>query len=332
MTVFENDSPVGTAPAETQAAPPVNIYEPTSKELAQKIAKETCILEVHRREPGFQKRIDSKIVLNGPNEFVDPKRLQVTKALVDRKEIKELVRHRQRFFNDLTEMSLPSGMLTIGNGQYLIPVARIPEVKQTIDQYIAEREQLLNDFEARYPAIIEAAKERLGPLFNETDYPAFHVIRGGYDTSYKFISNTVPEEIEKVSREIYEQEQARILNLCEGEIGFIQTTLRERFLDLVSHFQERLTPGADGKVKRFHGSNVEHIKDFVKTFAQMNLTGDVVLDELVQKAGALVEGIDPKKVRTDAEFRADLEKGFGDIKASADKLVVERTRKVILED
>lgn len=314
----------------------VQVIEPiqtVSQSMAEKIARETCILEVHRSEPGFQKKIDSSIVLNGPNEGVDPKRLYVTKALVDSKEIKELSKHRTKFFDDLKAMSLPSGLLTIGNGQYLISVAMVTQIKQMIDTYLSERSALLDDFEFRYPDIIKAAEERLGPLFNAGDYPPFAQIRSGYSTSYRFVSNTVPEEIEKISKEIYESEQKRILHLCAGEVDFIQNTLRERFLDLVEHFSSRL--GADeetGKAKRFHGSNIDHLKEFVATFKQMNLTGDMVLEELVHKAEALVTDVDPTKVRTDAEFRAELEKSFNDIKTAADKLVVERKRKVILED
>lgn len=323
----------GPAPAPAISEQEIKPIETVSQSMAEKIARETCILEVHRSEPGFQKKIDSSIVLNGPNEGVDPRRLYVTKALVDNKEIKELSKHRTKFFDDLKAMSLPSGLLTIGNGQYLISVAMVKEVKGMIDKYLSERTALLDDFEVRYPAIIESAKERLGPLFNAGDYPPFPQIRSGYSTSYRFVSNTVPEEIEKVSAEIYASEQERILHLCAGEVDFIQNSLRERFLDMVEHFSSRL--GADeatGKAKRFHGSNIEHLKDFVATFKQMNLTGDVVLEELVNKAEALVTDVDPTKVRSDAEFRAGLEKSFGDIKAAADKLVVERKRKVILED
>lgn len=317
------------APAKTEAAP----IETVSQSVAEKIARETCILEVHRSEPGFQKKIDSSIVLNGPNESVDPKRLYVTKALVDTKDIRDLSKHRTKFFDGLKALSLPSGLLTIGNGQYLIAVSMIDQVKTKIDTYLSERSDLLDDFEARYPAIIESAKERLGPLFNPGDYPPFPSIRSSYDTKYRFISNTVPEEIAKVSQEIYEAEQARILHLCAGEVDFIQNALREQFLELVEHFSSRL--GADeetGKAKRFHGSNIEHLKEFVATFKQMNLTGDIVLEELAAKAEALVTNVDPNKVRSDADFRADLAKSFADIKNAADKLVVDRKRKVILED
>lgn len=313
--------------------PGIKPIETVSPELAQRIAEQTCVLEVHRSEPGFQKKIDSSIVLNGPNEAVDPKRLYVTKALVDNKDIKELSKHRTKFFDTLAAMSLPSGLLTIGNGQYLISTDSILPVKAMIDTYLSERAALLDDFEVRYPEIIEAAKERLGPLFNATDYPPFPQIRSGYNTTYRFISNTVPEAIARVSEELYEAEQARILNLCAGEVTFIQNNLRERFLDVVEHFGSRLgIDEATGKPRRFHGSNIEHLKDFVATFKQMNLTGDIVLEELADKALALVSDTDPAKVRSDADFRAELEKGFNEIKAAADKLVVERKRKVILED
>lgn len=314
-----------------------SVAQTVSPALAEKIARETCILEIHRHEPGFEKKIDSDTILNSAGDpgiaKIDRKSLSAYKFLITRKEIKDLQRHRTKFFDRLKEMSLPGGMLTLGNGQYLIPVSRITEVRGEIDTYLSERASLLDEFEARYPEIIELARERLGSLFDATDYPAFPALRAQYSTTYKFVSNTVPEEIQKISQQIYEQEQARILAECSAVTGLIQNTLRDRFVDLVNHFSERL--GMDektGKPKRFHGSNVEHFEAFIKAFSDMNLTGDTDLAELVKKADVLIQGADPGKIRTDAEFRLALETGFNEIKAQADKLVVDRTRKVILED
>jgi hypothetical protein len=314
-----------------------SVIQTVSPALAEKIAKETCILEIHRHEPGFEKKIDSGVILNSAEDpgisSIDPKRLSVYKFLITRKEIRDLQRHRTKFFDRLKEMSLPGGMLTLGNGQYLIPVSRIGEVRAEIDTYLSERSALLDEFELRYPDVIAAAKERLGSLFNPDDYPAFPAIRAQYSTTYKFVSNTVPEEIQRISQQIYDQEQARILAECAAVTGLIQNTLRDRFVDLVNHFSERL--GMDektGKPRRFHGSNVEHFESFIKAFSDMNLTGDTDLAELVKKADVLIKGADPGKIRTDAEFRLALETGFNEIKAAADKLVVDRKRKVILED
>lgn len=324
-----------TAAAGAGEAPP--IMQTVSPALAEKIAKETCILEIHRHEPGFEKKVDSDAILNSAEDpgvsKIDRKSLSVYKFLITRKEIAKLQKHRTKFFDRLKEMSLPGGMLTLGNGQYLIPVSRIAEVRGEIDTYLSERSNLLNEFEARYPDIIALAKERLGALFNSDDYPAFQALRSQYSTTYKFVSNTVPEEIARISQEIYDQEQNRILTECAAVTGLIQNTLRDRFVDLVDHFSERL--GMDektGKPKRFHGSSVEHFESFIKAFSDMNLTGDTSLAELVKKAEVLIQGADPGKIRTDAEFRLALEQGFNEIKAAADKLVVDRKRKVILED
>lgn len=311
------------------------VKEGVSQSTAEKIAKQTCVLEIHRHEPGYNKKVNSTELLSATqnDHQIDPSRLSITKALIDRKELSNLRKHRIAFFQSIKDMSLPGGLLTLGNGQFLIPVTLVKTAREKIDKYLSERDELLDDFESRYNEIIEKSKERLGILFDAADYPPFNILRSSYSTSYKFISNNVPEEFERISKEIYEQEKTRILTECSSVSGLIQDSLRERFLDLIAHLNDKLTPDeTTGKTKRFYGSNIEHLKEFISTFSDMNLTGDGDLSDLVKQSEALLEGIDVTRVRSDDEFRSELEKGFNNIKQAADLLVVDRKRKVILED
>lgn len=318
---------------ETMENQETQIRESINPDLAKTIAEKTCVLEVHRSEPGFQKKIESQLLLNGPNVSVNPKRLYATKSTVTSTQLKDLTRQKNQFFDRLKALSLPSGLLTIGNGQYLILVSMADQVKTMIEEFIEERSALLDDFEARYPSIIESAKESLGPLFDPSDYPPFSQVRNTYSLTYRFLSNSVPEELEKVSKELYESEKARIQTLCSAEAEFIQSALREQFLQLIAHFSSIL--GVDensGKAKRFHGSNIDKVKDFVSSFREMNLTGDLELEKLASKAELLLSGLDPDKVRDDITFRFNLEEGFNEIKEAASKLVTDRQRKVVFED
>lgn len=319
----------------------VVIEEALSKNTAEQVAENSCVLEIHKHEPGFSKRVDSKALFDAltmssedpsqPN--IDPDWLNVSKTLIDRKELKELRSHTRAFFAWIKWTSLPGGILTLGGGQFLMPLSRVQEVKQRIDKYVSERDGLLDAFEQKYPAVIERAKERLGSQFDATDYPEFSVIRSAYDTSYKFISNKVPEELKKVSDELYNAEKARITAECAGLVPLIQENLRARFVELVEHFKDRLaTDDSTGKKKRFHGSNIDKLKEFIGTFAQMNLTGDGDLAVLVEQSKALVDGADVDKIRTDDAFREQLASSFNEVKVAADKLVTERKRRVVLED
>jgi hypothetical protein len=110
-------------------------------------------------------------------------------------------------------------------------------------------------------------------------------------------------------------------------------SFREQFLGLVEHFADRLGKDEEtGKPKRFHGSGVDHIREFVKSFADMNLTGDTTLQELVHTAEGLLDGVEPAKIRTDLDFRQELKENFDKLKEAADKLVTNKARKIILED
>lgn len=305
-----------------------------SQETAEAIATQTCILEIHRHEPGFSRTVPSESILNGStNNNIDPKRLTVYKALITNKELRDLNAQRASFFDEIKAMSLPGGLLVLGGGQYLVPLSNIGYLKQRLDAYLEERNVLLDDFEARYPDIVKAAEERLGKLFSAGDYPPFAHIRSLYRTTYKFISNAVPEELAKVSQALYDAEKARIIADCHATAGLIQEALRSQFLDLVDHLHDRLKPDEEtGKKKRFHGSNLSHLQGFISQFKNLNLTDDSQLESLVKQSESLISNLDPDQIRTDEAIRESLEKGFNDLKNAADSLVITEARRVILED
>jgi len=314
------------------AAPAVNSI--VSAETATKIAESSFVLELHTREPSFTQKVDAKDynVIMKDDSGVATDRLSISKKLILKRDIQQLGRHRHYFIKSLKNMSLPGGLLTLGNGQFLIPLTMLPRVREKIAGYLSKRDELLDDFEARYTEIIASARERLGGLFDTSDYPPFSMIRERYCTDYKFISNRVPEEFKKVSEEIYSAEKQRILAECAGTVGLVENALRNKFIELTEHFAERLGSDSEGKPKKFQGSTLDHLKEFIEIFSEMNLTGDGELADLVKVTEKLVEGADIKKIRTDKQFRADLEKGFEKIKLASDRLVITRKRKVVLED
>lgn len=341
-TIAEDDSPTSLATAETTdlmaaiQAPEEELVQVVSSEVARQVAERSCILEFYQSEPTFKKKVSASAIIDSSKEEgisgIDPTRLSVSKALIETAELRELLMHRRRFNRALKMLSLPGGLLTLAGGQYLIPLVLINEVKANIDQYIVTRGELLERFGERYPSIIEHAKEKLGDLFDETDYPEFGLIRMAYTVQYKFVSNSVPEELKKVSDQLYKQESKRVLADCAGAAVEIEAALRKGFADITEHLADRLSiDEATGRPRQLHSSVVDGVKQFIDTFQSMDLTGDAALGELVSQARGLLGGADADQVRSDPALRQKLKEGFEKIKDSASNLVETRKRKVILE-
>lgn len=312
------------------------VTERVTSGTARNIANNSFVLELHTREPSFSKKVDSAeffSVTKAEESGIAQDRISVSKKLITNKEIKKLKQHRHYFIKSLKSLSLPGGLLTLGNGQFLIPLSLLATVKERIDQYLSRRTELLDEFESRYSEVIALAKERLGPLFDSSDYQPFDLVRECYGTDYKYISNRVPEEFAKISQEIYDSEQQRILSECAGTASLIDSHLQNKFVELVQHLEDKLQPDPEtGKPRKLQESTLTNLKDFVNVFSEMNLTGNSKLAELVKSTEALLGGADIKKVRTDEEFRTELDNGFKGILEATSKMVAPLKRKVILKD
>lgn len=314
----------------------IEIITTVPAETARRVAEGTCILQFYQSEPTFRKKVAALTILNSAVDpgihDIDPNRLSVSKALIENAELNDLLMNRRRFNRSLKAMSLPGGLLTLAGGQYLIPLTLVDRIKELIDQYVATRVTLLTSFEERYPAIRQRAEEKLGDLFSEDDYPEFELIRQAYTVQYRFVSNAVPEELKKVSDRLYKAEQAKVLAECAGAAVGIEDALTKGFAEVVEHFADRL--GVDettGKPLQLHSSVVNKVKEFVNTFADMNVTGKGDLGALVAQAKELLGDTDADTLRADKDFRLRLQEGFTKIQQSATAMIDTRKRRVILE-
>ena len=96
---------------------------------------------------------------------------------------------------------------------------------------------------------------------------------------------------------------------------------------------EVLTPGEDGKPKRFHATTVTKLNEFLENFSIRNVTDDKVLASIVDSAQKLLNGVDVKDLRENEAVRDGVHKSFGLVKQCLDSLVVEGgSRKIQLED
>ena len=313
------------------AAPEVEPTTDFDVEVARRIAEESIVLEIHIRQPGFTKKIDATDFLerNGNKGKVESDILHVHQDLIDKRHVKKLMDHRQSLLDYIRAWQVPGGMLTPGGGQFLVPIASQDKIYTAIEQFASERQDLLDEFGESWDLIVEEAKKKRGVFFNADDYPSFKSVRERFTHDFRFISNKVPDELKRMSLEIYQKEFNKRMVDCAGAANEIQLALREGFLGLLQHFTDRL--GVDeetGKPKRFNEKRITDIRDFLETFQQRNLTGDTELASICEKAQLLLTDVDAATIRSDADTRASLKKAFDGLTEATNELIGVRTRRV----
>jgi len=303
----------------------------TGLKTAELVAEKTSILELHIRQPGFVKKLDSAVFLdkNGNNGNVDADVLHVHQDLIDMEYPKTLLKHRAKFLEYVRAWEVRAAMLTPGNGQYLVPKTCADAMYAKFDEFTTTREELLDEFEAKWEGIIKDAKKTRGAFFAQSDYPPFKAVRSKYVQDMRFIPNAVDEGLRQKSKEAFQRETERLMVQCTGAAAEIQAALRAGFRELIEHFVERLSPDPEtGKRSRFNEKRLTDIVEFIDMFKERNVTNDEQLASLCDQAKLVLTDVSVTDIRSKPEVAQSLKQAFDDIVVATDDLIEVRTRKV----
>ena len=101
---------------------------------------------------------------------------------------------------------------------------------------------------------------------------------------------------------------------------------------MVTNLEDRLSPGDEGKPKKFKETTVTNLQSFLEGFDIRNVANDQELAKLVAKAKEIVGGTSAPSLRSNAEFREKVCAGMASIKDQLAGLVVEKGRKFRLDE
>jgi len=204
-------------------------------------------------------------------------------------------------------------------GVQLLPIGLLESVDNTLKAYKAERAILVDNFVSVYPDLCKIAAERLGSLYNASDYQDVMAIRDKFKFDWGYISFAVPEHLKKLGLFADEAKKAEAkLTEAAGEITLL---MRQTLLDMVSHLQNALTPSEDGKQKRIFASSITNISEFLNSFQFRNITDDTELDSIVEKAKALLSGVDVESLRKDEGFKSTVKENMATLAGQLTGLV-----------
>lgn len=279
-----------------------------------KISKDAVaiVFSIHRwgnRKTADKRKLEGKM---------DKRMLNATKRLLDSQEYKAIGTHLGETKQWIISRSVPS---FFHEGIYLFNKNLIHEV----EEYLALRKQqlsvLINNFLEVYPQKIEEAKELLKDQYQPKDYPSVGYLRYAFSISHRWVEFDIPEGLPK---EIYEVEKAKVEKMWQEAAEQITMSLRESFQQLISHAVERLTPEKGKKPKIIKDSVIENINDFIDAFKMRNLTNDILLEELTEKARKVLTNVDGQDLRDERFTRLAVKKEFAKIEKALGDMIVEK--------
>jgi hypothetical protein len=263
------------------------------------------------------------------SEFdVDASRDKVgaSKKLLKSDELKAIVKfdgETRRLVNNYT---LPSQFRA---GLYLLPIACLEKMDSILQERIAERQVLVDEFLSRYENIkwqdsLSADQGGLGAIYHAQDYPAIDEVRASFKMAYTYTEFSAPGKLSSISMAIYQRCEAETREIWRNAAEEGRALLRGVFAGLIDHMHDRLMPGSDGKAKIFRDSLLGNVVEFLESFDARNLAGDAELKALVDEVSGMLSGVSPKDLRENETIKAHVSAQVESIKVKLDTMVADK--------
>ena len=213
-------------------------------------------------------------------------------------------------------------------GLRLIPQDRLDEFQERLAGFKRELEVAVCDLDRHFDTLKSAARDRLGRLFNASDYPA--TLIGLFDVTWDYPSVQPPEYLRELNPALYREECQRVQARFEEAVSLAETAFVDELSKLVSHLTERLAGQEDGKPKVFRDTAVGNLREFFTEFQSLNVRSNEQLDHLVEQCQRIVQGVEPQQLRDSGNLRQHVVTQLAGVQATLDGMLVDRPRRRIL--
>jgi hypothetical protein len=213
-------------------------------------------------------------------------------------------------------------------GVRLIRQDAINDFDNQIAVFRDELDEAVAELDRHYGDLRSAARDRLGDLYDTSDYPP--TLMGIFGIEHDYPSVEPPDYLRQLSPEVYEQECQRVQSRFDEAVQLAEQAFTDELSKLVTHLTERLAGADDGKPKVFRDSAVTNLTEFFDRFRQLNVRSNDQLDALVNRAQQVVSGIDPQRLRESDGLRQRIGTQLSTVQSSLDGLLVDRPRRNII--
>ena len=213
-------------------------------------------------------------------------------------------------------------------GLRLIRQDEVNDIVARMERFQTELADTVADLDEHFSELTSAARGRLGELFDEGDYPLS--LDGLFQMNWDFPSVEPPEYLRRLSPQLYAEECQRVQGRFDEAIRLAEQAFLEELSKLVDHLTERLSGNTDGKPKVFRDSAVSNLDEFFERFQHLNVRSNEQLDELVERAQLIVQGIQPQQLRDNQGVRQQVASQLSGVQSVLDGLLIDRPRRNII--
>ena len=201
-------------------------------------------------------------------------------------------------------------------GARLLPTSLFLSYKDEMNSRETNFETMVNRFVPNYAAAKQTARNYLGSMYREEDYPDVNDIASKYKwtlsvspipSSGHFCLDVPAEDLENVRKscdDFVEQKVADAMRKPWEDLHTMLTGMSGKLQEV-----EEL----NGTPKRFHETFVTNALDLCKLLNHMNITNDPQLDKARQQLELVLAGTDVDDIKENEFVRSDMKKRVDNI-------------------
>ena len=294
---------------------------------AQRVRADFAACRIKFQWFGTTKTLSSSQRSQAAESFgAEGKAISAAKRLIDTKQ--DEYRALTSLKSQITRYWKDSSLAYPEAGIRLIKQDRIDHFNHTLRGFKEELEVGVRHLDQHFMELKDAARIRLGSLFDVSDYPVSLIDE--FVVEWDFPNVSAPDYLRQLNPEVYEEQAQLISRRFEETVAMAEQAFIEELDQLVNHLAERLSGDEDGKPKIFRDSSLSNMTSFFGRFRELNVRSNEQLDELVDRCEQLVSGVQPQSLRNSDSLRRSLTTNLASVQSSLDQMMVERPRRNII--
>lgn len=264
-----------------------------------------------------------KQIETGEVEGADPSQFRRQKKLLDCPELDEI-----RSQDAKLKRWLDQHTCEFREGERFLPLGLLKKVHKVVKAYDQiRRPSLVAKLKTVYTMRIEEARQSHGKHFEETDYPAWHIVERGFSMTYDFIEVKPASQLAIIDPEIAAEQEARSIKCMEAAAEEWRATLRQAGADMVAKLLDVLKPTPDGKRKKLYDTHLSQLQEYMDTFSFRDITDDAAYKLHVDKLKHIMAGVNVDRLRESETMKDRLASQLNDVSRDMGKLVITTGRR-----
>jgi hypothetical protein len=237
------------------------------------------------------RKFDRKVTKKAVSEFnAKDTAGRFNKVLMTSPSLEKIQKLSAETRRDHYELTLP----WFDDGSRILPSKMFFDYTQKIAKHRECFQEYVKEFIVDYPSLIESAKNFLGDMFSEDEYPDAKIIASKFDfdtfvfpipSKYDFRVESLNGDLDKIKRDI----ESRVNN----QVKEAAKDLWNRLYDAINTFVERLS---DNNAV-FRDSLIGNIQDLTGIIGKLNITNDENLTSVVDEIVNTLCGYSPESLR-----------------------------------